>query len=294
MNEHGWLSANNPNDLLSFLARLTRSEYSQREYLAIVCAGLRLVELTGKESTLVSKVENWICFEPFQAGKLNMDFGKNQSLKNCFAGAKKGLAFRSDAIPFNNLQIFSEDRGLILELRKEITFHRNIHFCNVIRSIIQNPFRMCLHPRCGVPFLRQQTEADWLSEKYLTDQVKAIARDIYRSRTYQELPVLADALEDAGCTNETILNHLRFQNRCFLCAGRIVWNCKDSRTQSSCADKQKERQKECTLCRGTGWVSVPDPLRRVNRILGDWSVDLLLGNRQRPHSVEPYEVIDGV
>jgi hypothetical protein len=43
----------------------------------------------------------------------------------------------------------------------------------------------------------------------LTPTVKALAQTIYDERRFQDLPVLADALEEAGCTNTEILNHCR-------------------------------------------------------------------------------------
>ena len=36
-----------------------------------------------------------------------------------------------------------------------------------------------------------------------------LARSIYQERAFDRLPILADALEDAGCDNADILNHLR-------------------------------------------------------------------------------------
>jgi hypothetical protein len=39
--------------------------------------------------------------------------------------------------------------------------------------------------------------------------VVSLARGIYESRDYTPLPVLADALEDAGCTNAHVLDHCR-------------------------------------------------------------------------------------
>jgi hypothetical protein len=39
--------------------------------------------------------------------------------------------------------------------------------------------------------------------------VAKMARAIYEERTFDRLPILADALEEAGCENEEILNHCR-------------------------------------------------------------------------------------
>ena len=42
-----------------------------------------------------------------------------------------------------------------------------------------------------------------------TSTALAIAQGIYDDRAFDRLPILADALQDAGCENDDILNHLR-------------------------------------------------------------------------------------
>lgn len=44
---------------------------------------------------------------------------------------------------------------------------------------------------------------------WCTSTVAAIARGIYESRDFSPMPLLADALQDAGCENDDILNHCR-------------------------------------------------------------------------------------
>jgi hypothetical protein len=39
--------------------------------------------------------------------------------------------------------------------------------------------------------------------------VLAIARTIYDERAFDQMPILGDALEDAGCTDDQILGHCR-------------------------------------------------------------------------------------
>jgi hypothetical protein len=66
-------------------------------------------------------------------------------------------------------------------------------FCHLIRCIFGNPFRPppALDTACRTP------------------AVVALARAIYEERRFEEMPVLADALEEAGCTDEDFLGHLR-------------------------------------------------------------------------------------
>jgi hypothetical protein len=50
-------------------------------------------------------------------------------------------------------------------------------------------------------------EPAWLS--WQDGQVAKLARVIYDERTFEQLPILADALEEAGCSDERILRHCR-------------------------------------------------------------------------------------
>jgi hypothetical protein len=54
------------------------------------------------------------------------------------------------------------------------------------------------------PFLPLAWKPDWL-----TSTVRDIAAHVYESREFSALPILADALQDAGCDDEQILTHCR-------------------------------------------------------------------------------------
>jgi hypothetical protein len=45
--------------------------------------------------------------------------------------------------------------------------------------------------------------------EWRTTTVVQLARVMYESRDFTAMPILADALQDAGCDNEDILNHCR-------------------------------------------------------------------------------------
>jgi hypothetical protein len=61
-----------------------------------------------------------------------------------------------------------------------------------------------LHDIFGNPFHSVMVKKDWL-----TSTVIALAQTSYDERAFDRLPILADALEDAGCDNAGILDHLR-------------------------------------------------------------------------------------
>jgi hypothetical protein len=64
--------------------------------------------------------------------------------------------------------------------------------CAVFREIIGNPFR------------RVTLDPSWR-----TSTVLALAESIYADRAFDRLPILADALQDAGCENADLLDHCR-------------------------------------------------------------------------------------
>jgi hypothetical protein len=48
-----------------------------------------------------------------------------------------------------------------------------------------------------------------LSPSWLTSTVVSLAQQMYDTRDFSAMPILADALQDAGCENEEVLNHCR-------------------------------------------------------------------------------------
>ena|SRR5215510_6072121 len=47
------------------------------------------------------------------------------------------------------------------------------------------------------------------SPAWRTDTAMSLARQMYDSRDFSAMSILADALQDAGCNNDDILNHCR-------------------------------------------------------------------------------------
>jgi len=71
-----------------------------------------------------------------------------------------------------------------------------IDHADLLRDIFGNPFR-------PVSF-----NPEWRS-----DTVLALAHQVYEARDFSAMPILADALQDAGCDDEAILSHCRDANQ---------------------------------------------------------------------------------
>lgn len=78
-------------------------------------------------------------------------------------------------------------------------------------------FRMPISPECNpsicsltkdvfslLPFRPVTIPPSWL-----TSNVVALAAGIYDEKAFDRMPILADALQDAGCNNDDVLNHCR-------------------------------------------------------------------------------------
>jgi hypothetical protein len=85
----------------------------------------------------------------------------------------------------------------------------------LLRDIVGNLFRSAY--RCG-PGVVDVVGSNWdpagvkpllVLHRWLTPAVLGVARRAYDDRDFDALPVLADALEEAGCTGQDILGHLR-------------------------------------------------------------------------------------
>jgi hypothetical protein len=67
--------------------------------------------------------------------------------------------------------------------------------CDLLRDVFGNPFR------------KTRFEKGWR-----TDTAVSLAKQMYDSREFSAMPILGDALQDAGCDNDDILNHCRDTN----------------------------------------------------------------------------------
>ena len=85
---------------------------------------------------------------------------------------------------------------------------RRVRQCDVVdkgqEQASQTAFLRCIF---GNPFRPVTIDPSWLS--WHDGLLVSMARQMYDSRDFSDMPVLADALEEAGCRDQDILGHCR-------------------------------------------------------------------------------------
>jgi hypothetical protein len=104
---------------------------------------------------------------------------------------------RNDESQFLALAALTIDRGMP-QIEGQHAWHGAVRTLGVQMPTL---FRELFGP---LPFRLVPVIAEWR-----TDTALSLARQMYDSRDFSAMPILADALQDAGCDNDDILNHCR-------------------------------------------------------------------------------------
>lgn len=78
----------------------------------------------------------------------------------------------------------------------------------IIDSITRGEWQIRVDSRTAIDWRRDQ-RFPAIDQSWLTAAVTSLAQAIYDERAFDRLPILADALEDAGCHDADILGHCR-------------------------------------------------------------------------------------
>jgi hypothetical protein len=186
MTEEEWLTSAESTPMLMFLRRKAR----HRKFRLLACACCRrnelFMSLPGAHE-VVAAAERWAegngTREEVSEALQDLDLSPASPAFDRSGGAME-LGFRSEDgyIAATYTVAWATDDEPISEQL----------LTNQFRDIFGNPFR-------PVTF-----DPEWRTTTAL-----ALAHGIYDERAFDRLPILADALQDAGCNNDDILTHLR-------------------------------------------------------------------------------------
>jgi hypothetical protein len=174
MKEAEWLACDDPGKMLNFLGRKA-SERKLRLFVVACCLGDWSSLYEDRSRRLVELAERYADGEASEAE---------------LAEARR-IAYPGELLSMIDPKVAGAALVLVRVMKREPARQvRNL------REIFGNPFRR-----------RRSTDPAWLS--WSGGTVRKLDQSIYDERAFDRLPVLADALEEAGCTDAVILSHCR-------------------------------------------------------------------------------------
>jgi hypothetical protein len=197
--EFDWLTCPDPKKLCFFM----RDRVSERKLRLVACAccrqvwGLlkdprsrRAVEAAERYADGLLGAEELIAVGERARGVPGLDYAARAAVQAATVWSRMEVSAAVLAAGLAPLAVREREvaTGMIAEAQGS--------FCALARDILGNPFRPA--PRIDPPWLA------W-NEGIVT----RTARAVYEERAFERLPLLADALGEAGCVDEQILSHLR-------------------------------------------------------------------------------------
>jgi hypothetical protein len=199
MTEAKWLACTDPEPMLDFL----RGKLSERKLRLFACACCRQVRPFSQEENYRRALETAERHADGQATEAEL---RAVFYSTGRSGSEKGLAavWFAEAIAclcsrFRDPFLLAQ--GHAARSRRELMRASDWSLAlreqaQILRDIAGHLF----HPVVATPV--------WVLERG-GGTVGSIARAIYEESAFSDLPVLADALEEAGCTDAAILSHCR-------------------------------------------------------------------------------------
>jgi hypothetical protein len=185
MTEAEWVACDDPTPMLEFL----RGKVSDRKLRLFACACCRPVE---------SLLQGWWEFQGAVATAEK--YGEGSATADRLGAAWDRVRHYPlrpgavDSVRRIAVAAVSPQVGdALLEASHALTCDDRCF--GILRDVFGNPFRRPVISRSCLEW------NDWM--------VLRIAQTTYEERRFADLPILADALEDAGCTDSDILTHCR-------------------------------------------------------------------------------------
>jgi hypothetical protein len=183
MTEADWLDGTNLDAMLSYL----QGKASDRKLRLVACAACRRIwhVIQAEESRQAVEVSER--YADGQASARELKAARKAAVRIATTAAE------NRTLGWNAAQTAAETAGPALEAARRAT--SKAADADLLREVFGNPFRPL------------RIDPAWLRRN--DGRVVQIAQAIYDERWFRDLPILADALEEAGCADADILAHCR-------------------------------------------------------------------------------------
>jgi hypothetical protein len=229
MTEAAWLACTDPEEMLSSL-RGTASDRKLRLFAAacrriwdwFADSGRRAIEVAERYADGLAELEEVMTVRRETCDQWLEEFSSNsidnaayclfsnqvdsffelaRATADCVREACRNAASVSQAV---SLGYFSSSRPFPLTNRDAETCKNAAQAAYQVEHIAQcRLLRDIFHGPCSPVFIRRI----WF--RWNTGTINKLAQTIYDERRFGDLPILADALEEAGCDNPDVLAHCR-------------------------------------------------------------------------------------
>lgn len=234
MKEHGWLEADDPSLMLDTVNQKGASDRKLRLFTIGCCRRLWEYLDDEKGRPALEAAEQgadgglyghalWaaLALDPVNYDELSTRIAERCGFKQEMARAvykavtrsmdvrgcaeAKGIAHLVAAIVGAQALGDRADDYLLCQLGKDVQLEdEEFQIAGQAATTEQVAQVVLVHDIFGNPFRPVSMLAEWR-----TDNARGLARQMYESRDFTAMPVLADALQDAGCADEQLLGHCR-------------------------------------------------------------------------------------
>lgn len=183
MDEAGWLTNATPTHMVDWLG----DRATDRKLRLFACAACRQIWWLLTDSRSRRAVE---IAERFADGRANPD-ELYEAAQRASAASREAMALKRHG--WNAAWAAAAAAGTPIELSRKAAM--TISDADLVREVFGNPFK------------NPEFEPAWLS--WNNGTAVNLARTIYQERRAELYPILADALEEAGCDRPDVLDHCR-------------------------------------------------------------------------------------
>ncbi len=201
--EEWWEQCQSPGEMLA--TRGVRSARKRRLFAVACCYRIwdrltdercrRAVKATEEMADREGMGEEWEHWNEIQAVLEELDRSRNSEnplLEALSAEYRWAVEAVSETVHPNMLGVAEKVSSNTRALHLGSWHEEQRAQCQFLREIFGNPFRPVI-----------------MRPAWRTTDVMLLTRGIYEDRAFDRMPILADALQDAGCANDDLLNHLR-------------------------------------------------------------------------------------